>query len=81
VHEIVLVTRAYSIVSDFFNGKQLSKSINPNELGALACGAAILAAIIDGNPSSKTDQVLLLDVTDHWRYHDAAPKSATPFSP
>ncbi|KAG8935099.1 70-kilodalton heat shock protein [Tulasnella sp. 418] len=66
VHDIVLVggstriPRIMKLVSDFFNGKEPSKSINPDE--AVAYGAAVQAAILTGNTSDKTSQVLLLDV-------------------
>ncbi|KAJ7652284.1 Hsp70 protein-domain-containing protein [Mycena rosella] len=52
VNEIVLVggstriPRIITLVSDFFNGKEPNKSINPDE--AVACGAAVQAAILSG---------------------------------
>ena len=68
VHEIVLVggstriPRIQKMVSDFFNGKEPNKSINPDE--AVAYGAAVQAAILSGDTSSKsTNEILLLDVT------------------
>ncbi|KAI6980645.1 Heat shock 70 kDa protein, partial [Hortaea werneckii] len=67
VHEIVLVggstriPKVQKLVSDFFNGKEPCKSINPDE--AVAYGAAVQAAILSGDTSSKsTNEILLLDV-------------------
>ena len=66
VHEIVLaggstrIPRIAKLVSDFFNGKQLSRSINPDE--ASAYGAAIVAAILNKDTSHTIQNVLLLDV-------------------
>ncbi|ORY98446.1 hsp71-like protein [Syncephalastrum racemosum] len=66
VHEIVLVggstriPKIQKLVSDFFNGKEPCKSINPDE--AVAYGAAVQAAILTGDTSEKTDSLLLLDV-------------------
>ncbi|KAF8667202.1 hypothetical protein AX14_006368, partial [Amanita brunnescens Koide BX004] len=67
VHEIVLVggsTRIpciVKLVSDFFNGKELNKTINPDE--AVVYGAAVQAAIYSCNTSQKTQDLYLLDVT------------------
>ncbi|RLV94721.1 Heat shock protein SSA1 [Spathaspora sp. JA1] len=66
VNEIVLVggstriPKIQKLVSDFFNGKELNRSINPDE--AVAYGAAVKAAILTGYTSSKTKDFLLLDV-------------------
>ncbi|KAI3782345.1 hypothetical protein L2E82_12390 [Cichorium intybus] len=46
---------------DFFNGKDLCKSINPDE--AVAYGAAVQAAILSGEGNQKVQDLLLLDVT------------------
>jgi len=66
VDEIVLVggstriPKVQKLVSDFFGGKEPNKSINPDE--AVAYGAAVQAAILTGDTSEKTQDLLLLDV-------------------
>merc|ERR1711998_59034 len=66
IHEVVLVggstriPKVQQLLSDFFNGKELCRNINPDE--AVAYGAAVQAAILTGNTSSKTEDLLLLDV-------------------
>merc|ERR1712184_143658 len=66
VHEIVLVggstriPKIQSMLSEFFNGKELNKSINPDE--AVAFGAAVQAAILGGENHEEFKDVLLIDV-------------------
>lgn len=67
IHDIVLVggssriPRVQQLLRDFFNGKELCQSINPDE--AVAYGAAVQGAILGGVQSEKTDGIILLDVT------------------
>ncbi|KAF8895611.1 heat shock protein 70 family [Infundibulicybe gibba] len=66
VHEIVLVggstriPRIVKLVSEFFNGKEPDKRVNPDEV--VAYGAAVQAAILSGDVSKKLQDLLLLDV-------------------
>ncbi|CAA2987397.1 heat shock 70 kDa [Olea europaea subsp. europaea] len=67
VHDVVLVggstriPKVQQLLQDFFNGKELCKSINPDE--AVAYGAAVQAAILCGEGNEKVQDLLLLDVT------------------
>ncbi|CAL4151759.1 unnamed protein product, partial [Meganyctiphanes norvegica] len=66
IEDIVLVggstriPRIQKLLQDFFNGKELNKSINPDE--AVAYGAAVQAAILRGDQSEGVKDMLLLDV-------------------
>lgn len=55
------IPKVQELLSNFFNGKELCKSINPDE--AVAYGAAVQAAILSGTKDEKLDQLVLLDVT------------------
>jgi len=66
INDIVLVggstriPKIQKMLQDFFNGKELNKSINPDE--AVAYGAAVQAAILSGDQSETVKDLLLLDV-------------------
>ncbi|XP_026871464.2 heat shock 70 kDa protein [Electrophorus electricus] len=66
INDIVLVggstriPKIQKLLQDFFNGRELNKSINPDE--AVAYGAAVQAAILVGDTSGNVQDLLLLDV-------------------
>ncbi|XP_049275130.1 heat shock protein 68 isoform X7 [Rhipicephalus sanguineus] len=66
IHDVVLVggstriPKVQKLLKDFFNGKELSMGINPDE--AVAYGAAVQAAVLSGDSSDSIRDVLLVDV-------------------
>lgn len=66
IHEVVLVggstriPRIQKLLQDFMCGKELNKSVNPDE--AVAYGAAVQAAILTGSKDDTIKDVLLVDV-------------------
>lgn len=66
IHEVVLVggstriPKIQQLLQEYFNGKEPSKAINPDE--AVAYGAAVQAAILVGKTDEKLEELLLLDV-------------------
>lgn len=67
IDEVVLVggstriPKIQALLQQFFNGKELNKSINPDE--AVAYGAAVQAAVLTGTNKESTGNMVLLDVT------------------
>jgi L1 cell adhesion molecule like protein len=67
IHDVILVggstriPKVQSLLQDFFNGKELCKSINSDE--AVAYGAAVQAAVLSREGNKKVQDLLLLDVT------------------
>ena len=66
INDIVLVggstriPKIQKLLQDFFSGKELNKSVNPDE--AVAYGAAVQAAVLKGEKSEKIDKLLLIDI-------------------
>ncbi|XP_067830024.1 heat shock 70 kDa protein-like [Heptranchias perlo] len=66
IHDVVLVggstriPKIQKLLQDFFNGRELNRSINPDE--AVAYGAAVQAAVLMGDKSENVQDLLLLDV-------------------
>ncbi|XP_049823568.1 heat shock protein 68-like isoform X1 [Aethina tumida] len=66
IHDVVLVggstriPKIQSLLQNYFCGKSLNLSINPDE--AVAYGAAVQAAVLNGESDSKIQDVLLVDV-------------------
>ncbi|CAD8175412.1 unnamed protein product [Paramecium octaurelia] len=67
IHEVVLVggstriPKVQELLREYFNGKELNKSINPDE--AVAYGAAVQAAILTNQGNQQVKDMIFLDVT------------------
>ncbi|XP_022118662.2 heat shock protein 68 [Pieris rapae] len=67
IHDVIMVggstriPKIQRLLQDFFGGKTLNLSINPDE--AVAYGAAVQAAILTGSKDERLQDVLLVDVT------------------
>ncbi|KAG8368741.1 hypothetical protein BUALT_Bualt15G0077500 [Buddleja alternifolia] len=67
IHEIVLVggstriPKVQELLKEFFNGKEPSKGVNPDE--AVAHGAAIQGGLLSGEGGEETEKVVLIDRT------------------
>ena len=57
----ICIPKIQKIPQDFFSGKELNKSISPNEV--VAYGAAVQAALVSGDKSENVQDLLLLAVT------------------
>lgn len=66
IDEVVIVggstriPKIQTLLSNFFNGKQLNNSINPDE--AIAYGASVQAAILSGQKGKDLSNIVLVDV-------------------
>ncbi|KAM3959777.1 LOW QUALITY PROTEIN: heat shock 70 kDa protein cognate 2 [Aphomia sociella] len=67
IHDVVMVggstriPKIQKLLQEFFSGKTLNLSINPDE--AIAYGAAVQAAILTGSKDTRIQDILLVDVT------------------
>lgn len=85
INEVVLVggssriPKVQEMLSSYFNGKQLNKSVNPDE--AVAYGATVQASILSGTKSAVTEDIVLLDVTPLTLGVETSGKIMTPIIP
>jgi L1 cell adhesion molecule like protein len=67
IHDVVLVggssriPKIIQMVTEYFNGKEPNRSINPDE--AVAYGAAVQAAVVNNVQDEEIKNLVLLDVT------------------
>ena len=67
VHQIILVggstriPRVQALITEFFNGKEPNRGMNPDE--SVAVGAAIQGSILSGEGGKAVQDLMLLDVT------------------
>ncbi len=85
INEVVLVggstriPKVQQLLQEYFNGKELCKSVNPDE--AVSMGAAIQGAILSGKSNEKLDSIVLLDVTPLTLGVETAGEMMTPIIP
>lgn len=66
INDIILIggstriPKIRKLVQEYFDGRAISSTVNPEE--AVACGAAIQAAILSGERHKKIENLLLVDV-------------------
>ncbi|GKC08858.1 putative heat shock protein 70 family protein, partial [Tanacetum coccineum] len=71
INQVILVggstriPKVQHMLQEFFDGKELCKTVNPDE--AVAYGAAVMAANLTGKGDKTVEHLLLLDVTP---FHD-----------
>jgi L1 cell adhesion molecule like protein len=85
INEVILVggssriPKVQEMLSEYFHGKQLNKSVNPDE--AVAAGAAIQAAILSGDSAQALNDMVVIDVTPLTLGIETAGQIMTPIIP
>lgn len=85
IDEVILVggstriPKVRDLLSEYFNGKKLNMSVNPDE--AVAYGAAVQAAILNGDKSDVLSELVILDATPLTLGVETAGQIMTPMIP